>query len=149
MTKYCNKCQAFHPISNFRSLGNGVLDTYCIPHRNEYMKFYNKARRQRDPQYKLLYNLRINLRSALKQNAKSGKTLDYLGCSLDEFKQYIETKFQPGMTWENYGKQGWEIDHIIPISKFDLTNESELKIACHYTNLQPLWGQDNRKKGQK
>ena len=53
------------------------------------------------------------------------------------------------MAWENYGLKGWHVDHIIPISFYDLTNEDEVKKACHYSNLQPLWWQDNLEKGNK
>jgi len=61
--------------------------------------------------------------------------------------KYIENKFTIGMTWENYGRGGWEIDHIIPISSAK-TKEDVLKL-CHYTNLQPLWWRDNLKKSNK
>ena len=53
------------------------------------------------------------------------------------------------MTWDNYGINGWHIDHIIPVSKFDLTNNEAIKVCFHYSNLQPLWAKDNLKKGNK
>lgn len=70
--------------------------------------------------------------------------LDVLGCSIDFPKQYLESKFQPGMTWENYGgKDGWQIDHIIPRNYFKLTDYNQLKICFNYRNLQPLWRVEN------
>jgi hypothetical protein len=51
------------------------------------------------------------------------------------------------MTWENYGRKGWHIDHKKPISCFDLNDQEQLKEACHYTNLQPMWAIENIKKG--
>ena len=74
-----------------------------------------------------------------------------LGCSIEEFKAYIESLFQPGMTWGNWGKGNnkWHIDHIRPISSFDLSDRDQLKKACHYSNLQPLWEVDNLIKGAK
>jgi len=61
--------------------------------------------------------------------------------SIEGLKNILESKFQSGMNWENYGE--WHIDHIRPLSSFDLTNPTELKLACHYSNLQPLWAYDN------
>lgn len=106
-----------------------------------------KNRLKEDINYKLTCNLRTRLSNALKRNQKSGSAIKDLGCSIEEFKIYLEKKFQEGMTWDNYGK--WHIDHSIAISKFDLTNKEELKIACHYTNLQPMWALENIKKGNK
>jgi hypothetical protein len=65
------------------------------------------------------------------------------------FLKYLESKFQSGMTWENYGKNGWHIDHIRPLSSFNLIDDKQLKLACHYTNLQPLWAKDNLVKSNK
>jgi len=84
---------------------------------------------------------------AIKKHSKTGSAVRDLGCSIDELKQHLESKFLPGMTWNNYGRFGWHIDHIRPLSQFDLTNPEQLKIACHYTNLQPLWWRDNLSKG--
>ena len=73
--------------------------------------------------------------------------LDLLGCSLEDLRVYLESKFQIGMSWENCGRGGWEIDHIRPLASFDLSASADLEKACHYTNLQPLWGPDNWGKG--
>jgi hypothetical protein len=90
-------------------------------------------------------NLRGRLRAALHGEYKSGSAIEDLGCSIQEFKLYIENQFQPGMTWENYGK--WHLDHIIPLASFDLKKRSELLEACNYLNIQPLWALDNLAKG--
>jgi hypothetical protein len=58
----------------------------------------------------------------------------------------MESKFQPGMTWDNRGKE-WHIDHIIPLATFNLQDRRQFLVACHYTNLQPLWARDNMVKG--
>lgn len=83
----------------------------------------------------------------LKNNQKTGSAVSDLGCSVSDFKQYLESKFQLGMNWENYGTFGWHIDHIKPLSSFDLTNRLQFLEACHFTNLQPLWASENRQKG--
>ena len=70
-----------------------------------------------------------------------------LGCSIDELKGYLESKFENGMSWENYGKGGWHIDPIKPCASFDLRSELNQKKCFHYTNLQPLWWEDNLSKG--
>jgi len=78
---------------------------------------------------------------------KSSRTIDLIGCTVAELARHLESKFLPGMTWENRGANGWHIDHIIPIAKFDLSDPQQQAAAFHYTNLQPLWAEDNRRKG--
>jgi len=96
-----------------------------------------------NPQKNLARAIRRRLYMAYRAQSKTGKTLEYLGCSWQELKQHLESQFKPGMTWENYGVNGWHIDHIKPLCGFDLINPEHLKIVCHYSNLRPLWAQEN------
>lgn len=102
-----------------------------------------------DTERRLASNLRKRLGRAIINNQKKGSAVTDLGCSIPELKQYLESKFQSGMTWENQGYEGWHIDHIIPLAKFNLNNLNEQEIAFHYTNLQPLWAKQNLAKGAK
>jgi hypothetical protein len=109
--------------------------------------------RKNNPVVKIRDSLRRRLNNAIKRNIKTGSAVNDLGCSLDNFRLHLESKFQSGMTWDNYGRKPnvkcWEIDHIIPLSSFDLQDSEQLKKACHYTNLQPLWAEDNARKNNK
>lgn len=80
---------------------------------------------------------------------KQRRSCEYLGASFDDVKAYLESRFLPGMSWDNYGPNGWHIDHIKPIASFDLLDPEQVKQAAHYTNLQPLWALDNLCKGAK
>jgi hypothetical protein len=79
---------------------------------------------------------------------KCRKTSEYLGCTIEQAKRHIENQFKKGMTWDNHGVV-WEIDHIIPLSAFDLIRKDQQLIATHFTNLQPLYKTENRKKGDR
>lgn len=109
---------------------------------------YRKNRWQTDIEYRLKGVLRSRFYSALRRNAKTDSAIKLLGCPVPEFKQFFESKFQYDWTWGNWGKV-WEIDHIRPLSSFDLTNPEELKKAFHYSNLQPLSITENRSKNDK
>jgi len=110
---------------------------------------HRRNRAKNDVQFKLTINLRTRLRHAIRGNFKSGSAVEDLGCSIDELKSYLESKFLPGMSWDNWSKDGWHIDHIKPLASFDLTDHKQLLEACHYTNLQPLWANDNLSKSDK
>lgn len=112
---------------------------------------YAAKRRLVDPNYNLTIILRQRFNRALKSGYKAGSAVRDLGCSIDEFRTHIESKWQSGMTWRNHGRGNgkWNIDHIIPISRFNLSDSEEVKQACHYTNLQPLWFIDNVRKSDK
>ena len=100
------------------------------------------------PEGKIQRSLRGRLRAAVKkQGAKKFKTtFKLVGCSLQTLMKYLESKFKPGMSWENYGLLTWHIDHIKPVSKFNLLDPIEQRKCFHYTNLQPLWAKENIKK---
>jgi len=80
---------------------------------------------------------------------KRGRVETFLGCTLHDFKEHIESKFLSGMTWQNHGHGTWHVDHIKPLSAFNLTDEKERRAATHYLNLQPMWAADNMSKGAK
>lgn len=109
-----------------------------------------KQRRAEDPVFKLRGNVRRGILGILKKKGfcKKSRTYEILGCSFEEFKLYLESKFEPWMNWDNYGlyngelNYGWDIDHIIPVSSA-ITEEGVLKLN-HYSNLQPLCGKINR-----
>jgi hypothetical protein len=116
---------------------------------------YQNERYRIDSDYRIKRLLRGRIKKALKnQNSKKYfKTLDLLGCTPEECNKYLESKFQTSrpnhpnpnqvMTWENQGYYGWHIDHIKPCSSFDLSDPEQQKLCFHYTNLQPLWAEDN------
>jgi hypothetical protein len=113
----------------------------------EYQKNYKKNRLKNDPLFRLSINISSRIRGYLKINniTKKNTTFDIVGCNPHELKTHLEKNFIGNMSWENYGE--WHIDHIIPLSS--ASNEEELYKLCHFTNLQPLWAEDNLKKGNK
>jgi hypothetical protein len=121
----------------------------AISRRYKHKSNYDLNRLHTNIQAHLAHNLRIRLRKAIQNNQKSGSAVRDLGCTVPELIQHLESQFQPGMSWTNYGFNGWHIDHIIPLDSFDLTDRPQFLQACHYTNLQPLWKADNLSKGIK
>lgn len=108
-------------------------------------------RMKTDVQYKLTCSLRRRLNTALKLKGarKSKRTFELLGCTPSDLKLHLESQFKLGMTWENYGRDGWHIDHIIPCASFNLKDEFQQKVCFHWTNLQPMWAKENICKSDK
>lgn len=135
----------------------------------------NKEERREKSRIKYENNKEVYIKRAAKYNSKMRKTPigkvrmsirrtirrifdvkdhekyeEYLGCTIDECRFYIESQFKPGMSWENYGFYGWHIDHKIPVATIkDVNDKEQIKRVCHYTNLQPLWAKENLSKGAK
>ena len=103
-------------------------------------------RRASDPVFRMSLNLRTRVGLALHGTCKSARTLDLLGCTVEELLVHLEAQFKPGMTWENYGPKGWHVDHIRPCASFDLADPEQQRQCFHFTNLQPLWAEENFKK---
>lgn len=129
--------------------------------RKEYHKEYAKRnadiiRKKRKDRYKNNQSYRIAnvLRSRFRmaiyafRKKKLVSSVKHLGCSIDYFMTYISNMFQPGMSWDNYGSV-WHIDHIRPLSSFNLEDPLQQEEAVHYKNLQPLFAIDNLRKGSK
>lgn len=118
---------------------------------NKRQRKYEKFKYYSDPAYRLASKTRARLREYIRKLKipKNDRAHKYLGCNYQFFKKYIESKFTEGMTWDDFLLGKIHIDHIRPISSFNLFDEAELKKAFHYTNCQPLWAKDNLRKSDK
>lgn len=114
-----------------------------------HIRKYANERYASNPEARLASLMRSRVNKLIKRSRtkKINKTMEIIGLSLKDLKSYIESLWQPGMSWEN--RTMWHIDHIKPCSSFDLTDPEQQKICFHYTNLQPLWWQDNLRKSDK
>lgn len=117
--------------------------------RNKNRAHVNAHERERcatDPAHRLSRRLRNRVYQALHGKAsKSDRTRKLIGCDVQFLMGYLEARFKPGMSWKNYGTV-WEIDHRIPVSSYDLTDASHQRSCFHYSNLQPLFCGENKRK---
>jgi hypothetical protein len=100
-----------------------------------------KEKRQTDEQFKLRTDLTSHLRHFI---TETRKTIKHLNCNFQQFKTWFGYQFKPGMSWDD--KKTWEVDHVIPLSYFDLKDPEQYKIACHWTNTRPITSENNKLK---
>jgi hypothetical protein len=112
--------------------------------RDIHAKIYAKLRD--DFLFRLRHRLRCRLNKAIKLGKGASAVRD-LGCTILEFINYIADRFEPGMSWDNWGE--WHLDHIRPLVSFDLADRDQCLAAVHYTNYQPLWAPENLRKGSR
>jgi hypothetical protein len=137
----------------------GARSAEKILREQEYQRDYNQKTRGRartwrkewlkkNPSARLAVHQRARIYAALRRGwiKKSANTRDLLGCGYPELRAYLESQFRPGMTWENYGPV-WHVDHRKPCASFDLTDPVQQQACFHHTNLQPLFAEENLKKG--
>jgi len=170
-SKTCSKCSIEKPLADFYKFKDKKRASCIIctkkDNKSRYSTEYNtiqcrkwvvankersrliKRRHEQKLDCKLRMALRNRLYYALGRKMSDSSAVRHMGCTVAELKAFLEAKFTPGMTWENWTADGWHIDHIRPLASFNLTNSNEIKQAIHYTNLQPMWAKDNRVKGAK
>jgi predicted ATP-dependent endonuclease of OLD family len=110
-------------------------------------KNYKRPKYYSDVEFRLKEVLSARIRQALNHNYKSASTEELIGCTIPELRQHLERQFTDGMSWDNHSITGWHIDHIRPCDSFDLTDPVQQKECFHHSNLQPLWYDDNIRKG--
>lgn len=162
--KQCSGCKQFKTTDSFhknRRQYDGVHDACKDCRKIETKKYtaktidrrqkYKKNRYHTDISFRLSENIRTRVRNIIKFKKKTGSAIKDLGCSVGDLKKWLEQQFELNMSWDNYGhgKDKWNVDHIIPLSKFDLTDRKQFLKACHWFNLRPMWQIDNFSRGNR
>lgn len=138
--EYKEKYGEQHKISTLKSY---------YKNKEKWLPRIKKYRRSENERIKSALRVRLRYALKFKNSKKQGSAIKDLGCTVAELKIYLSSQFKHGMTWDNWGVKGWHIDHIIPLSRFNLSDRNEVLKAVHYTNLQPLWAKDNLSKSNK
>lgn len=176
--KFCSGCSLTLPVDRFYRRSNGGFVARCkdctaaegrsrsaenkrryqaksrarLGHRQNAVAYITKRRRE-EPLFRLAERLRASIRQALKRNggSKNSRTVELIGCSIAEFRSYIERQWRPGMSWDSYGprRDCWQLDHIRPVASFDLTDQAQVRACFHFSNYQPLWAPENASKGDR
>lgn len=110
---------------------------------------YEKKWKNKDKSRRIASSIRCKLWELLTGQRKHYKFREMLGCDDTFLRKHLESMFKDGMTWDNYGIDGWHVDHIIPLCSFDLKDPQQHLLCTHWSNLQPLWWWENLSKGGK
>ena len=145
--------------AQYREENKEYLNEQCREYGKAHRKEISEHERERlesDIEFRIRKNIRLRANAALKNGeSKAGSFIDDMDCTIRELRGYLEQFFYPDsesgemMTWDNYGKDGWSIDHLVPLAAFDLTDRAQFIFAAHYTNLRPMWDEENRAKSDK
>lgn len=150
LQKYCDReCWNKKQTNEVRK---AISDEYRRTHIKQIRKrkrLYKHKRIHNDIDYRLKSLITNKVRQTINGNKKYNHSIELLGCSIKDVREHLESQFTKGMTWDNWGVKGWHIDHIIPISSFDFTKKEDQYRCFHYTNLRPLWWNENIKKSNK
>ena len=154
--KICHRLQSKSCYIKYREKNREHRRDYYKKNREDIQRKYKERdiskyleNKRNNPNHVIATTIRARLNRAIIQQFKKVKSIELLGCSIDECRLYLESKFKEGMSWENYGSKGWHIDHVIPCSYFDLTLVDNQIKCFHYTNLQPLWWRENLEKADR
>ena len=157
-TKICSKCKLKKSMKEFvknktrkdkrsqycKHCYSGINKKYSGKYKNR-LADYMKHKRRSNINFRIADNLRRRINKALNNNTKKDHSIELLGCPIDQFKKYLENKFDSNMTWNNYGTY-WNIDHIKPCASFDLSNPLQQKECFNFTNQRPLKITENQAK---
>lgn len=145
MKHVCISCEGL------RSRGMNHDGTIDHNRRRKHLDCKSALRRKlvtEHPEHKTHFYLQTRLSEMMSAGIRSRMNAAAYGCTAKELTEHISSLFSNGMTWDNYGRTGWEIDHIVPVSAFDMKDPIEIQQCFHYTNLRPLWRRDNLSKGR-
>ena len=164
LSRRCKKCTSKYNTIWSKNHNYKYSKLYYLNHKKEakeYHKIYYKNHRKEHRQYKakarcipknkISRAIAENIRHCLKGRKCSRRWESIVSFTLQELKQHLESQFQEGMTWDNYGYYGWHIDHIIPISffQYNSSDDVEFRMCWRLKNLRPLWATENMQKGNK
>lgn len=150
-TKICRVCHKRKEKNSFLKRSNSI-DGYrkiCLTCHWEQQSVREKKWRANNPERRLSKSIAVRMWYSLKGKKHHKHWEDLVGYNLEQLKSHLESKFLPGMTWDNYGK--WHVDHVKPVSSFQITSYycADFKKCWSLDNLQPLWASDNKSKYNK
>jgi hypothetical protein len=148
-TKECRICKETKDASMFPIRKDHAVDglrNECLSCKYSSHNVYTKDRCKKDSKFKLMRTIRARVNSAIFN--KCTRSIKYAGCDIVLFKKWIEFQFEPQMNWDNHGSY-WHIDHVVPVSAFNITNRYEQFLCFNWKNTQPLVKEENISKSDK